>query len=99
MSVSVMLKDAKVDTMGVETALRVVGTREPLPKMLIQIEVKGTATVQIQGRVARDAPWVNIGTSHTASGLMHFDPVQFLRAVTTGTGESASVSAWAVWGW
>ena len=99
MSVSVMLKDAKADTMGVEIALRVVGTREPLPKMLVQIEVKGTATVQIQGRVARDAPWVNIGASHAMSGLMHFDPVQFLRAVTSGMTGTSSVSAWAVWGW
>jgi hypothetical protein len=99
MSVSLMLKDVKTDTTGVEIALRVVGSREPLPKMLVQIEVKGTANVQVQGRVARDAPWVNIGESHTASALMHFDPVQFLRGVTSGMNGTSSVTVWAVWGW
>ena len=94
-----MLKDVKADTTGVETALRVVGTRDPLPKMLIQIEVKGTANVQVQGRVARDAPWVNIGAGHTESALVHLDPVQFLRAVSSGMSGTSSVTVWAVWGW
>jgi hypothetical protein len=100
MSATMMLKGVKEDTMGVETALRVVGTREPPSKMLVQIEVKGTAQVQIQGRVARDAPWVDIGARHQASALMHFDPVQFLRAVTSGMSSgTSSVSVWAVWSW
>jgi hypothetical protein len=99
MSATMLLKGAKEDTTGVETALRVVGTREPPSKMLVQIEVKGTAQVQIQGRVARDAPWVDIGTRHQASALMHFDAVQFLRAVASGVSGASSVSVWAVWAW
>jgi hypothetical protein len=99
MSVSLLLKGVKEDTTGVEVALRVVGSREPPSKMLVQIDVQGSAQVQIQGRVARDAPWVNIGTRHEASSLMHFDPVQFLRAVTSGTAAASTVSVWAVWAW
>jgi hypothetical protein len=99
MSATMLLKGAKEDTTGVETALRVVGTREPPSKMLVQIEVKGAAQVQIQGRVARDAPWVDIGTPHQASALMHFDAVQFLRAVASGVSSASSVSVWAVWAW
>lgn len=99
MSVSLLLKGVKTDTTGVEVALRVVGSREPPSKMLVQIDVQGTARVQIQGRVARDAPWVDIGARHEASALMHFDAIQFLRAVSSGMSPASSVSVWAVWAW
>jgi hypothetical protein len=67
--------------------------------MVIQIAVTGTATVQIQGRIARDAPWQNLGSAYSASALFHVDAVQFLRAVTTDVAANSNVSVWAVWAW
>jgi hypothetical protein len=99
MSVSILIKSAGVDTVGQETVLRVVGTREPPAKMVIQIAITGTANAQLQGRIARDAPWVDLDQAHAKSALVHIDAVQFLRVVTTGVASGASVSAWAVWGW
>lgn len=99
MSALLLLKGAKCDTTGQEIPMRVVGSREPPAKMAVQIEVAGAASVQIQGRIARDAPWLNVGPVYSASALAHLDPIQFLRAVTTGMVSSSSVSVWAVWGW
>jgi hypothetical protein len=99
MSVSVLMKSADRDTTGVETVLRVVGTREPPAKMIIQIAIVGTAAVQIQGRIARDAPWQDIGLLQTASALMHIDAIQFLRAVASNVAAKSSVSVWAAWAW
>jgi hypothetical protein len=99
MSVSHLLKAIGKDVQGEEVALRVVGTREPPPRMVVQIAIVGTATVQIQGRIARDAPWQNLGPTHSAGSLLHLEPVQFLRAVATGVATGASVTVWAVWAW
>ena len=99
MSVTVLLNAVKSDTTGQETVLRVIGSREPPGRMVLQIAVKGTANVQIQARIARDAPWINVGPAHAASALMHIDPVQFLRAVADQFTADSSVSVWAVWAW
>ena len=80
-------------------ALRVVGAREPPPRMVIQIAIDGSASVQIQGRISREAPWQSLGPAHRDCALVHVEPVQFLRAVTTGVAADSSVSVWAVWAW
>jgi hypothetical protein len=99
MSVSHLLKSAGKDVEGPEVALRIVGAREPPPRMAIQIAIVGSASVQIQGRIARDAPWQNLGPAHRDCALLHVDPVQFLRAVATGVAANSSISVWAVWAW
>jgi hypothetical protein len=99
MSVSYLLKSANRDTEGPEVTLRVVGTREPPARMVIQIGILGSATIQIQGRIARDAPWQNLGAAHCASALLHVDAVQFLRAVATSVAANTTASVWAVWAW
>jgi hypothetical protein len=99
MSVTILLKTAEREAVGAETVLRVVGTREPPAKMIIQVAIVGAAVVQIQGRIARDAPWQDLGPAHSASGLFHIDAVQFLRAVATNVDAKASVTVWAVWAW
>ena len=99
MSAHVLLKCADRDTDGAETVLRVIGTREPPARMVIQVAITGTGEVQIQGRVARDAPWQNIGPAHSASTIMHIDAVQFLRATASKLVAQAAVSVWAVWAW
>jgi hypothetical protein len=99
MSASYLLKSAERDAEGPEVALRVVGSREPPARMVIQIAVVGAATVQIQGRIAREAPWQNVGPAHCASALLHVEAIQFLRAVTTGVAAKATVSVWAAWAW
>ena len=94
-----LLKAVTRDAEGPEVALRVVGTREPPPRMVVQIAIAGSASVQIQGRIARDAPWQSLGPAHRDCALMHLQPVQFLRAVTTGVAVNTTVSVWAVWAW
>ena len=99
MALSLLLQSVDKDTVGAEVALRMIGTREPPAKMVIQIAVAGTGTVQIQGRISRDAPWQNIGPAHATPALMHIDAVQFLRAVASGMATGANSSVWAAWGW
>ena len=99
MSVAHLLKGVTRDEEGPEVALRVVGSREPPPRMVIQIAIDGSASVQIQGRISRDAPWQSLGPAYRDCALLHVEPVQFLRAVTTGVAEETTVSVWAVWAW
>jgi hypothetical protein len=99
MSVSHLLKSVASDAEGPEVALRIVGTREPPPRMVVQISIVGSASVQIQGRIARDAPWQNLGPAYRDCALTHLEPVQFLRAVATGVAANTKVSVWAVWAW
>lgn len=99
MSVSLLLKSVIRDTEGPEVVLRVVGTREPPAHMVIQIAILGSASIQIQGRIARDAPWQNLGAAHTVSTLFHIDAIQFLRAVATSVAANTTATAWAVWAW
>jgi hypothetical protein len=98
-SVCYLLKAADRNTEGPEVSLRVIGSREAPARMVIQIAIAGAATVEIQGRIARDAPWQLLGAALSASALMHVEPVQFLRAVTTSVGPNATASVWAVWAW
>lgn len=99
MSASYLLKSAERDAEGPEVALRIIGTREPPARMVIQIAVLGNAAVQIQGRVAREAPWQNLGPEHCVSALLHVDAVQFLRAVAKSVAANTTVSVWAAWAW
>lgn len=99
MSVQLLLKCASRDVDGAETVLRVVGTREPPARMVVQVAIAGGGEVQIQGRIARDAPWQNIGPVHSVSAIMHIDAVQFLRATATKLVAKSLVSVWAVWAW
>lgn len=99
MSGSYLLKSVTQDAEGPEVALRVVGSREPPARMVIQIAILGSASVQIQGRIARDAPWQNLGAAFVASALLHVDAVQFLRAVATSVAAGTTATVWAVWAW
>jgi hypothetical protein len=94
-----LLNGVTRDAEGPEVTLRVIGTREPPPSMVIQIAIKGSASVQIQGRIARDAPWQSLGPAHSGGALMHVKPVQFLRAVASSVAANTTVSVWAVWAW
>lgn len=99
MSAHLLLKCADRDSAGAETVLRIIGTREPPARMVIQVAITGSAEVQIQGRIARDAPWQDIGPAHASSALVHIDAVQFLRAVASKLVEKSAVCVWAVWAW
>jgi hypothetical protein len=94
-----LLKSIDRNAEGPETVLRVVGTREPPARMVVQIAVTGAAVVQIQGRIDREAPWQNLAAAQSASALMHVDAVQFLRAIATDVVAGARVSVWATWAW
>jgi hypothetical protein len=99
MSVCVLLNSANQNTVGADVALRMIGSREPPSNMVVQIAITGSGTVQIQGRIAKAAPWQDIGGPHTASTLFHIKAVQFLRAVASEVGPQTNVSVWADWGW
>jgi hypothetical protein len=67
--------------------------------MVIQVAITGSGEVQIQGRIARDAPWQNIGPAHSASAVMHIEAIQYLRATASKMVAQSAVSVWAVWAW
>lgn len=94
-----LLEGATADTTGKETLIRVVGTREPPAKMSLQVAVTGSATVLIEGKIDKAAPWAPVHAEFTASAISHIEPIQYLRAVTTNMAPSSSVSVWAAWGW
>lgn len=96
---ALLLKAVTQDTTGPEMPMRVLGNREVPGKITLQIAVEGQARVHIQGRLAKEAPWLDVVPPQQASALLHLDPVQFLRAVTAGMGANSSVSVWVVWGW
>jgi hypothetical protein len=98
MAADVLMSNASSDTVGTDMSLRVVGTQIPPVKMSIQIAIKGTAKVQIQGRVHKSAPWADIGEKREQSGLFFIEPIWSLRAVSSDTGPDSSVSVWAAWG-
>jgi hypothetical protein len=98
MSVTCLLNAIAKDTEGAEACLRIIGTRDPPANMAIQIAIVGVATVRIQGRIAREAPWHDLG-SHSGSALLHIGAVQFLRAIASGVGANSKVSVWAAWAW
>lgn len=93
-----LLETVTADTTGRETQLRMIGTRDAPDDVTVQIAVEGTGTVQIQGRISKDAPWVDIGDGHVESVITYIRPVEFLRAVVRGIGASSRVSVWATWG-
>jgi hypothetical protein len=99
MSVQVLLNSTDKNTIGNDAVLRIIGSREPPAEMVVQIAIKGTGNVQIQGRIAKDAPWQDIGPPHAISALFHIKAVQFLRAVASDMGTDAKVSVWADWAW
>jgi hypothetical protein len=98
MAADVLMANVTSDTVGDGVSMRVVGTQIPPAKMSIQIAITGKAAVQIQGRLHKEAPWVDIGERREQSCLVYIDPIWSLRAVSSGTGPGASVSVWAAWG-
>jgi hypothetical protein len=99
MAIAALLTSADRDVTGAEVVLRIIGNREPPTNMVVQISINGTASVQIQGRISREAPWQAIGPEHSSSALVHVKAVQFLRAVASGVTTGSKVSVWADWGW
>lgn len=98
MAADVLMSNAISDTVGAGASLRTVGTQIPPAKMAIQVAITGKAKVQIQGRLHKEAPWVDIGERREQSCLIHIDPIWSLRAVSSDTGPDSSVSVWAAWG-
>lgn len=94
-----LLEGATSNVTGKETLIRVVGTREPPAKMSLQVAVAGTANVQIQGKIAKEAPWADVHSAFTASAIAYIEPIQYLRAVTSEMAAGSTVSVWAAWGW
>src|SRR5512139_1140977 len=97
MAADVLMSKVTADTVGEAVSLRVVGTQIPPAKMSIQIAISGTARVQLQGRVHKEAPWVDIGEQWERSCLFYVHPVWSLRAISSGMGAESSVSVWAAW--
>jgi hypothetical protein len=91
------LSNVTQDTVGQEVSLRVIGTQIPPAKMSVQIAIQGTARVQMQGRLHKQAPWVDVGPPCEKSCLLYIDPILSVRAVSSGMGPDSSVSVWAAW--
>ena len=98
MAADVLMANAISDTIGTGISIRIVGTQIPPAMMSIQIAITGKVNVQIQGRLHKEAPWVDIGERRDQSCLFHINPVWSLRAVSSETGPGSSASVWAAWG-
>jgi hypothetical protein len=98
MAADVLLANAKIDTVGPDVAIRIMGSQIPPVKMSVQIAITGIAKVNIQGRLHKSAPWTNVGGTHIESCMLYIEPIPAIRAVTTETGPDSSVSVWAAWG-
>jgi hypothetical protein len=98
MTAYTLLERVTADTTGRETQLRLSGTRDAPDEVTIQVAVEGTGSVQIQGRISKDAPWVDIGDRFVESAITCIRPIEFLRAVARGVGVGSMVSVWATWG-
>lgn len=98
MAADVLISNVTSDTTGTGVSLRIIGTQIPPAKMSIQIAITGKAKVQIQGRLHKEAPWVDIGEAREQSCLIYFDPIWSLRAVSSDMRPESSVSVWAAWG-
>lgn len=60
-------------------------------EMTVQVEISGTGTVIIEGRIAEDAPWFTLATI-TASTIQPLAAVTSARARVTAN--SANVNVW-----
>ena len=98
MAADALMANATCDTVGGAVSLRVIGTQVPPVKMSVQIAITGKARVQIQGRLHKEAPWIDIGDRCGQSCLIYIDPIWSLRAVSSEVGPDSSVSVWAAWG-
>ncbi|MET0292731.1 MAG: hypothetical protein ABW136_10240 [Steroidobacteraceae bacterium] len=97
MAADVLISNASADTVSQAVTLRAFGAQVPT-RISIQVAIAGQARVQMQGRLHKEAPWVDIGESLDRSCLFHLDPIWSVRAVSTGTGTGSLVSVWAAWG-
>ena len=52
--------------------------------MQISLAAGVTASITVQGKLAEDLPWVDIGEAFTVSGLFEITRVQYMRSITTG---------------
>jgi hypothetical protein len=98
MTAYILVERATADAVGRETQLRRIGTRDAPEEVTVQISVEGTGSVQIQGRISKEAPWVDIGDRHVESAIAYVRPIEFLRAVVQGIGTDSKISVWATWG-
>jgi|SRR5688572_15836793 hypothetical protein len=98
MAADALLANAKVDTVGPDISIRMIGSQIPPVKMSVQIAITGKAKVQIEGRLHKNAPWAAIGQKHESSCLLYIEPIGALRAVSSETGPDSTVSVWAAWG-
>ncbi len=99
MSVYALLENVKVNTTGLESSIRQSGNHAPPAKMFLQIAITGTASVQLQVKVVKTAPWIDFGAPFSIPAVMHLDPLPFIRAIASDMGSDASVSVWVAWGW
>jgi hypothetical protein len=98
MAADVLMSNVTSDTVGTGVSLRVIGTQIPPVSMSLQIAITGQVRVQIQGRLHKEAPWVDIGEKREQSCLIYISPIWSLRAVSSDMGPDSSVSVWAAWG-
>ena len=98
MTAYTLLERVTADAIGRETQLRRIGTRDAPEEVTVQIAVEGTGSVQIQGRISKEAPWVDIGARHAESAITYVRPVEFLRAIVQDIGADSKISVWATWG-
>lgn len=58
----------------------------------VQVRINGTGAVQLQGRAAPNAPWVDLGSAFTADGVQLLQLMPQVRGNVTEV--SGSADAW-----
>ena len=68
------------------------------PEAFIQIEISGTFTVQVLGRLSSDASYVELVAAVTANTIQPVTYMPYMRFTTTGGASTPIFSAWVMIG-
>ena len=77
---------------GLSLVAAIEASAEARDEAMVQVSITGTATVQLFGRLARNRPWVQLGTDITATGLFPISRVPFVFARVSAASGGATVS-------
>ena len=74
------------------------GPYDEQPEAFIQVEISGTFTVQILGKLHADASYVELVAAATANYIQPVAYMPFIRVTTSGGASTPICSVWAMVG-
>jgi len=64
------------------------------PELFLQVDISGTYTIQILGKLHADASYVEVVAAATASYIQPIAFMPYLRITTSGGADTPIMSAW-----